>query len=84
MDYLNFSGFSHDGLVDQLVYDQFSHADAVYGADNCGADWNEQAAKKAQAYMSESAFSRGGLISQLEYDKFTQAQAEYGATAVGL
>lgn len=82
--YLDYAAFSHDGLVAQLEYDQFSHADAVYGADNSGADWNEQAAKKAKSYMSYSAFSRGGLIAQLEYDQFTQAQAEYGANAVGL
>ncbi|HTR18741.1 MAG TPA: Ltp family lipoprotein [Candidatus Paceibacterota bacterium] len=84
MSYLSYAAFSHDGLVAQLEYDQFSHADAVYGADNSGADWNEQAAKKAKSYMSYSAFSRGGLIAQLEYDQFTQAQAEYGANAVGL
>ena len=81
---LNYTAFSHDGLVAQLEYDQFSHADAVYGADNSGANWNEQAVAKAKSYMSYSAFSRGGLIAQLEYDKFTQAQAEYGASAVGL
>ncbi len=82
--YLNYTAFSHDGLVAQLEYDQFSYADAVYGADNSGANWNEQAAKKAKAYMEYSAFSRGSLINQLKYDKFTQAQAEYGANAVGL
>jgi len=82
--YLGYSAFSHDGLVAQLEYEQFSHADAVYGADNSGADWNEQAAKKAKSYMEYSAFSRGSLIEQLKYDKFTQAQAEYGANAVGL
>jgi len=82
--YLNYTGFSHDGLVAQLEYEQFSHADAVYGADNSGANWNEQAAKKAKSYMAYSAFSRGSLIDQLVYDKFTQAQAEYGANAVGL
>jgi len=82
--YLGYTAFSHDGLVAQLEYDQFSHADAVYGADNSGANWNEQAAKKAKSYMEYSAFSRGSLIAQLEYDKFTQAQAEYGANAVGL
>lgn len=82
--YLNYTAFSHDGLVAQLEYDQFSHADAVYGADNSGANWNEQAAKKAKAYMEYSAFSRSGLIDQLKYDKFTQAEAEYGANAVGL
>jgi Host cell surface-exposed lipoprotein len=84
INYLNYSAFSHDGLVAQLEYDQFSPADAVYGADNSGANWDEQAAAKAKEYMSYSAFSRGGLITQLEYDKFTQAQAEYGANAVGL
>lgn len=82
--YLSVSAFSHDGLVDQLEYEKFSHSDAVYGADNSGANWNEQAAKKAQTYMEISDFSRGGLIDQLKYDQFTQAQAEYGADAVGL
>ncbi|KKQ35439.1 MAG: hypothetical protein US51_C0005G0002 [Microgenomates group bacterium GW2011_GWA2_37_6] len=48
--YLNFTGFSHDGLVAQLEYEQFSNADAVYGADNSGANWNEQAGKKAKSY----------------------------------
>jgi hypothetical protein len=82
--YLGYTAFSHDGLVDQLEYEQFSHDDAVYGADNCGANWDDQAAKKAKSYMSYSAFSRGSLIDQLIYDKFTQEQAEYGATSVGL
>ena len=82
--YLSFTAFSHDGLVSQLEFEQFSHADAVYGADNSGANWNEQAAKKAESYLKFSAFSRGGLIDQLKFDKFTQAQAEYGADAVGL
>ena len=82
--YLSYTAFSHDGLVDQLVYEQFSVGDATYGADNVGADWNEQAAKKAKSYMSYSSFSRGGLIGQLEYDKFTPEQAAYGANAVGL
>jgi len=82
--YLAYTAFSHDGLVAQLEYEQFSHADAVYGADNSGGNWNEQAAKKAKSYMDMSAYSRGSLIEQLKYEKFTQAQAEYGANAVGL
>jgi len=82
--YLSYTAFSHDGLVDQLVYEQFSVADATYGADNVGANWNEQAAKKAKDYMSHSSFSHGGLIDQLEYEKFTPDQATYGANSVGL
>ncbi len=82
--YLGYSAFSYTGLIEQLEYEQFSHADAVYGADNSGADWNVQVAKKAQSYMEYSAFSRGSLIEQLKYDGFTQAQAEHGADSVGL
>lgn len=82
--YMSYTAFSHDGLVDQLMYEQFSAADATYGADNVGANWNEQAAKKAKSYMSYSSFSRGSLIDQLKYDKFTPEQAAYGATAIGL
>ncbi|MCX6789176.1 MAG: Ltp family lipoprotein [Candidatus Gribaldobacteria bacterium] len=84
ISYLGYSAFSHDGLVAQLEYEQFSHADAVYGADNSGANWNEQAAKKAKSYMEYTAFSRGSLIEQLKYENFTQEQAEYGANSVGL
>lgn len=84
IDYLSYSGFSYEGLIAQLEYDQFSQADATYGADNCGANWDAEAAKTAKEYMSYSAFSSGGLIAQLEYDKFTPEQAQYGANAVGL
>lgn len=81
--YLEFSAFSHDGLVEQLEYEQFSHEEAVYGADHCGADWKEQAVKKAKSYLDFSSFSRDGLIEQLEYEKFTHEQAVYGAEQNG-
>ena len=55
-DYLSFMAFSYDGLVDQLEYEKFSYDDAVYGVDNCGADWNEQAAKKAEEYLDFMSF----------------------------
>ncbi len=82
--YLAYTGFSRDGLVAQLEYDQFSKADAQYGADNAGGNWMNEAAEKAKSYMEYSAFSRGSLIDQLKYDKFTQEQAEHGASSVGL
>ena len=37
--YLNVSAFSYDGLIDQLKYSGFTHEQAVFGADNCGANW---------------------------------------------
>ncbi len=82
-NYLSFTSFSYDGLIEQLEYEKFSHEDAVYAADNCGADWNEQAAEKAKAYLDMMSFSRDGLIEQLEYDGFTNEQAVYGAEQNG-
>ena len=81
--YLAMMAFSYKGLIKQLEYEQYSHEDAVYGADNCGADWNEQAAKAAKQYMELMAFSRASLIEQLEYDGFTPEQVEFGVNAVG-
>jgi hypothetical protein len=83
LDYLAYTAFSYSGLVEQLKYEGFTHEEAVYGVDRCGADWNEQAAKMAQDYLDYSSFSRTELIAQLEYEGFTRQQAEYGAQAVG-
>lgn len=82
-NYLKYSAFSYSSLVDQLEYEGYSTEAATYAADNCGADWNEQAAKKAQSYLDFSAFSRSGLIDQLVFEGFTAEEAEYGVTAVG-
>lgn len=81
--YLGFMAFSYDGLVDQLEYEGYSHDEAVYAADNCGADWKEQAAKKAADYLDLMSFSRDGLIEQLEYEGFSEEQAVYGVEQNG-
>lgn len=81
--YLSFSGFSHSSLIEQLEFEGFSIEDSTYAADNCGADWNEQAAKKAKSYLDFTSFSRSGLIEQLLYEGFFQEQAEHGVSAVG-
>jgi hypothetical protein len=83
LDYLNYTSFSYSGLVEQLEFEGYTHKEAVYGADNCGADWNEQAALMAEDYLDYSSFSRDGLIDQLEFEGFTRQQAEYGVQAVG-
>ena len=81
--YLGTMAFSYTGLIDQLEYEGYSTESATYAADNCGADWKEQAAKSAASYIETMSFSRSGLIDQLEYEGFTSEQAEYGADAVG-
>ena len=82
--YLGYSAFSKSGLVKQLEFEGFSKEDSVYGVDNCGADWMEQASLKAESYLDYSAFSRSGLIEQLEFEGFTSEQAIYGVDSVGL
>lgn len=82
--YINYgTGLSYSGLIDQLEFEGYSHSEAVYGADNCGASWKQQAVKCATAYLKYSSFSRSGLIDQLEFDGFTHEQAVYGAEQNG-
>ena len=83
-DYLDVGSFSRQGLIKQLVYEDFSTEDATFAVDHITVDWNEQAAKAAKDYLDISGFSHSGLISQLGYDGFTPAQAEYGVAAAGL
>lgn len=81
--YLELMSFSYNGLIEQLEYEKFTHEEAVYGADNCGADWNEQAKIKAKSYLDLMSFSKDSLIEQLEYEGFTHEQAVYGVTQNG-
>lgn len=82
-EYLNISAFSYTGLIHQLEYEGYLTEEATYAADNCNANWNEQAAKSAKEYLDISSFSRQGLIDQLIYEGYTQEQAEYGVTQNG-
>lgn len=82
--YLNVMPFSYQGLVKQLEFEKYSHEDAVYAADYCGADWNEQAARAAEDYLDVMSFSRDGLIDQLMFEGYTYDQAVYGVNSVGL
>lgn len=83
LNYLDYTAFSAKGLKEQLEYEGYSEKACDYAVKNCGANWNEQAAKCAKSYLDYSSFSRSGLIEQLEYEGFTAKQAEYGAKAVG-
>lgn len=82
-DYLNYSFFSYTGLIEQLEFDGFTTEDATYAADNCNADWYEQAAQKAKDYLDFSSFSYSGLIEQLEFEGFTNDEATKAADSCG-
>lgn len=76
--YIKHSSFSYSGLIGQLEYEEYSQEEAKYGADNCGADWNEEALESAKSYIKHSDFSYSGLYEQLLYEEFTEEQAQYG------
>lgn len=83
-NYIDIIPLSRQGLIDQLVHDQYSTEDATYAADNCGADWMAQAVKSAQNYVDIMPFSHGQLVDQLVHDGFTQEEAEHGVSSIGL
>ena len=82
-NYLDMSGFSRSGLIDQLEFEDYSVADATFAVDHLDVDWNAEAAESAESYLEMTSFSRSGLIEHLEFEGFTTAQAEKGVKAVG-
>lgn len=60
--YLSFTAFSKQGLIDQLEYEGYPADIAAYAAENCGADWDVQAAAKALEYLQYTSFSYSGLV----------------------
>ena len=89
-DYLEYSAFSRQGLIDQLSSEyggKFTIEEtenAVEYLENTNSvDWYEQAVRQAKSYLDYSAFSEQELINQLssEYgSQFTVDEAEYGAS----
>lgn len=87
--YLSMSGFSRNGLIDQLSSDAgdgYDISDATVAVDSLNIDWNQEAVKSAKQYLSMMGFSCKGLINQLSSsagDKYTVDQATYGAKQAG-
>ena len=82
--YLEMSGFSRSGLIEQLKFEGFSATDAEKAIGSMNVNWNTEADQSAKAYVDMSGFSRSGLIEQLKFEGFTSAQAAHGADSVGL
>ena len=88
-NYLNLTGFSRVGLINQLSSpygDGFSVADATVAVDSMNIDWNAQAVRSANQYLEMTGFSCNGLVEQLssEYgSQYTGSQTTYGAQQAG-
>ena len=79
--FLEKANYSYQGLYNDLVYMGYADEDAKYGADNCGADWSEQAVKRAKALAANGITNYDNLVEQLESEGFTGEQAAVGAQA---
>ncbi|WP_211294941.1 Ltp family lipoprotein [Novosphingobium guangzhouense] len=87
--YIELSGFSRRGLIDQLSSEYgagFDVSDATIAVDSLNINWNEQAVRSAKSYLELSGFSCRGLIEQLMSDagaQFSKSEATYGAQQAG-
>ena len=81
--YLRMSGFSYQGLYEQLTSEYgegYPPEAAQYALDNVKVDWNEQALKSAQSYQKLMPMSDSELFEQLTSvygEQFTAEQAQY-------
>lgn len=87
--YLQMSGFSRAGLIQQLsskAGEGFRRADAVFAVDHINVNWKKEAVESAKSYLQMGGFSRAGLIQQLSSqagEGFTRAQAIYAVNHLG-
>lgn len=88
-NYLAMTGFSRDGLIEQLssaAGEGYKIEDATIAVDSLTVDWNEQAGRSAKNYLDMTGFSCKGLIEQLSSnsgEKYTVQQATFGAKQAG-
>ncbi len=75
--------FSLQGLIVQLNYGGYTMAEAQYGAEHAGANWNHEAVLSAKQNLTSRAYSSKGLVQRLEVAKFTVSQAKYGVAECG-
>lgn len=89
-EYLKYSAFSRQGLIDQLSSEYgsgFKLHEATWAVGQLRVNWNRQAVRAAKEYLEYSAFSRQGLIDQLSSpygSQFTLRQATHAVNKVGL
>ncbi len=71
--------FSYEQTVQALGGEGYTVDEAVYGASNCGADWDAQAVRKAEEYLvSDPDMTADILAQKLEADGFSDEEVQYG------
>ncbi len=82
---MTYSHYSYLSLIEFLEHIGFSHESAVYAADNCEADWKEEALCRLKDYIKYgNAESTEELAQWLTYDQFTEEEIAYAIKAAGI
>ncbi len=76
--YTYYMPFSYQGIIDHLVYMEFTEEQAQYGADQLEIDWDANARKYIEKYYLYDTFEGEDLIQELTKAGFTRDQAEKG------
>ena len=77
--------YSKIALIYYLKNMNYSDSDATYAVENCGANWNLQALRKAEYYATfKNDVSKNRYISDLENEYFTHEEAVYAANNVNV
>ena len=81
---LNAMPYSYGSLINQLILDGYSENAAVYAANNCRANWYEQAVLMAEYYLQNAVLDYDDLYQQLSFDQFSPDEIEYALDALGI
>ena len=76
-DYLKFIAASKTKIISFLKKKGFTEEEAIYGAENCGADWYDQALRMAMSYLNVQEFTYEQLALQLMIEEFTEDEIIY-------
>lgn len=82
-EYYNNCVLSYPQLIYDIEGEGYTHEEAVYAADNCGADWFAKAKEYAEGFIELGTTTHDDLVELLEHVGFTHEEAVYGAEANG-
>lgn len=81
-NYLISMAASKNKIISFLRKKGFSEEEAIYGAENCGADWYDQALRMAMSYLNVQEFTYEQLALQLMIEEFTEDEIIYVLTVI--
>ena len=74
--YLMSLDLSSEGLKELLKQDDCSEEDIAFALENCGADWEKEAADYVKHTLSSGGYSEKTLREQMEFDLFEKELAD--------